>query len=148
MEKIFEHFTVNILKLNKLVSRIKQHEMEEFGLKAVHVMCGYYLYEYPQGLTASELVKYTFEDKGAISRALAVMRKKGLVDYDTKTYNANIVLTDSGKVFAESVMQKAERAVNAGCANQTEQQRVEFYKTLDDIVANLSEYCEKLTKKE
>ena len=41
MEKIFENFTVNILKLNKLVNKIKQFEMEEYGLKAIHVMCGY-----------------------------------------------------------------------------------------------------------
>ena len=40
MEKIFENFTINILKLNKLVNRIKQYEMKEFGLRAIHVMCG------------------------------------------------------------------------------------------------------------
>ena len=64
MEKIFENFTVNILKLNKLVNKIKQFEMEEYGLKAIHVMCGYYLYENPNGLTASELAKLAIEEIG------------------------------------------------------------------------------------
>ena len=70
MEKIFEHFTISILKLNKLVQKIKQYEMQEYDLKAIHVMCGYYLNEHPEGLTSSELVKLTLEDKAAISREL------------------------------------------------------------------------------
>lgn len=144
MDKIFENFTVNILKLYKLVNRIKQCEMEEFGLKAVHVMCGYYLSEHPDGLTASELAKLTWEDKAAISRALGVMREKGLVEYDKKTYNANVVLTESGRRFAEAVLQKANTAVEAGCADQTDAEREEFYGKLSVIVKNLSEYCEKL----
>lgn len=144
MEKIFENFTVNILKLNKLVQRIKLYEMEEYGLKAVHVMCGYYLYENPDGLTMSELARYAVEDKAAISRALLTMREKGLVSYDPKTYSASIVLTDAGRSFAEAVLQKAERAVKAGEADMSEERRVEFYKTLSAIVENLTAYYEQL----
>ena len=147
MEKIFENFTVTILKLNKLVQKIKTFEMEEFGLKAIHVMCGYYLLEHEEGLTASELTKLTLEDKAAISRALIAMRDKGLVSYDTKTYNAKIVLTEDGKKFATSVMEKADRAVKAGSADQTDEERIAFYRKLSDIVANLTEYYyENLTK--
>ena len=79
MDKIFEHFTITILKLNKLVQKIKLYEMQEYGLKAIHVMCGYYLMENPDGLTASELVKLTLEDKAAISRALKTLQEKGFV---------------------------------------------------------------------
>ena len=140
MEKIFEQFTVAILKFNKLVQKIKTYEMEEFGLKAIHVMCGYYLSEHPEGLTASELSKLTLEDKAAISRALIAMRKKGLVAYDPKTYNAEIVLTDEGRRFAAAVGEKAARAVEAGSANQTDEERIEFYKKLGAIVDNLTEY--------
>lgn len=147
MEKIFENFTVNILKLNKLVNKIKQFEMEEYGLKAIHVMCGYYLYENPNGLTASELAKLAIEDKGAISRALAVMREKELVSYDAHTYNSSIMLTEQGKRFAEEMLLKAESAVVAGCADQTEEERRIFYKTLSDIVGNLTEYYAKLSGK-
>ena len=38
MEKVFENFAVVIMKLNKLIQRIKQFEMREYGLKAIHVM--------------------------------------------------------------------------------------------------------------
>lgn len=146
MEKIFEHFTINILKLNKLVNRIKQYEMKEFGLRAIHVMCGYYLTEYPDGLTASELAKYTLEDKAAISRAVATMRENGLVVCDLKKYNSNIVLTEKDRQFAQAVAQKAERAVIAGSADQTDAEREIFYETLETIVDNLTEYCDNLIK--
>ncbi|MCM1368402.1 MAG: MarR family winged helix-turn-helix transcriptional regulator [Roseburia sp.] len=144
MEKVFEHFTVSILKLNKLVQRIKAIEMAEFGLKGIHVMCAYYLTEHADGLTASELSKYTLEDKAAISRALSQLKKKGFVSYDEKTYNAKITLTDAGKSFAAAVMEKADRAVAAGSADQTEDERLDFYKKLSDIVDNLEAYLDTL----
>lgn len=140
MEKIFENFTVNILKLNKLVQKIKTYEMSEFGLKAIHVMCGYFLMQNPDGLTSSELAKLTLEDKAAISRALITMRKKGLVSYDSKTYNEKIILTEEGKAFAAAVLEKADRAVAAGSADQTEEERADFYAKLSAIVDNLTEY--------
>ena len=50
MEKIFENFTTNVLRMNKYVNKIKTYEMKEYGLKAIHVMCIYYLSENPNGL--------------------------------------------------------------------------------------------------
>lgn len=140
MENVFEKFTFNIIKLNKLVQKIKQREMDGYGLKAIHVMCAYYLYERKDGMTASELVKCTLEDKAAISRAIACLLKKGFVEYDNDIGKHLIKLTDSGMRFAEDVMQKASRAVEAGSADMTEEQRKEFYKVLDDIAKNLSAY--------
>lgn len=144
MDDVFENFTINILKLNKLVHKIKLAEMEEYGLKAIHVMCGYYLLKHPDGLTASEISRLAVEDKAALSRALATMREKDLVVYDPKTYNSVIVLTEQGKRFAEAVLQKADRAVEAGSADMSESERVEFYKTLGVIVDNLSCYYDEL----
>ncbi len=144
MDDVFENFTINILKLNKLVHKIKLAEMEEYGLKAIHVMCGYYLLKHPDGLTASEISRLAVEDKAALSRALATMREKDLVVYDPKTYNSVIVLTEQGKRFAEAVLQKADRAVEAGSADMSESERVEFYRTLGVIVDNLSSYYDEL----
>lgn len=144
MDDVFENFTINILKLNKLVHKIKLAEMEEYGLKAIHVMCGYYLLKNPDGLTASEISRLAVEDKAALSRALATMREKDLVVYDPKTYSSVIVLTEQGKRFAEAVLQKADRAVEAGSADMSESERVAFYKTLGAIVDNLSSYYDEL----
>ena len=140
MENIFENFTINILKLNKLVQKIKNYEMREYELKTIHDMCAYFLYNYPQGLTASELVRLTLEDKAAISRALKTMQDKGFIQYDNNKYNAPIQLTDDGRKLALAIGDKAERAVKAGSADLTDEERIFFYKNLSSIADQLEEY--------
>ena len=147
MENIFENFTITILKLNKLVQRIKNFEMQEYGLKTIHVMCVYYLNIHPEGLTASELTKLTLEDKAAISRALKVLQEKGYANYDPNKYNAEIHLTKEGKLLASTVCKKADIAVSAGSYNFTDEQRNSFYVQLKTIADNLEKYYGELIKK-
>ncbi|MDE7453499.1 MAG: hypothetical protein K2N22_03735 [Clostridia bacterium] len=146
MEKIFETFTITILKINKLVQKIKHREMREYGLQCIHVMCIYYLQENKKGLTASELMRLTFEDKAAISRALKVLKEKGFIDYDPKTYNAPITLTAEGLKVAEGIDEKAERAVKGGSADMSDEQRDFFYTQLQTIAQNLKNYYEEMEK--
>lgn len=146
MEKVFENFTITVLKLNKLVQKIKNHEMREYGLKTIHVMCVYYLNNRSDGLTASELCKLTLEDKGAISRALKTLQEKGLVSYDQNKYNSVIRLTGAGKEFAEEVCKKASKAVDAVSYDFTEEERISFYKALGTIADNLDTYYNNLIK--
>ncbi|MDE5943375.1 MAG: MarR family winged helix-turn-helix transcriptional regulator [Clostridia bacterium] len=144
MEKIFETFTVTILKINKLVQKIKQREMREYGLQCIHVMCIYYLEQHKDGLTASELMRLTYEDKAAISRALKVLKQKGYIEYDPKTYNAPIFLTAEGGRVAEEIDEKAEKAVRGGSADMSEEERAFFYKCLQTIAGNLKKYYESM----
>lgn len=146
MEKIFENFTVSILKLNRLIQRIKQFEMREYKLKSIHVMCIYCLNEHPEGLTASELMRLIFEDKAAISRALRQLLEFGYVKYDVKKYNSLIVLTGEGLKVAEYISQKSEKAVKAGSADFNEEERAFFYKSLAQITENLKNYYGELAK--
>lgn len=146
MENIFENFTITILKLNKLVQKIKNYEMQEYGLKTIHVMCGYYLKNHPEGLTASELTKLTLEDKAAISRALKTLQEKGFVSYDPNKYSAVIRLTEDGKKFAAAVCEKAEKAVEAVSYRFTDDERISFYKALGTIADNLEKYHDGLVK--
>lgn len=147
MEDLFERFTVSILRLNKLVQRIKIYEIKKFGLKSIHVMCLYYLNCHPEGLTASELVKLTLEDKAAISRALATMREEGYAEYDSATHNADVRLTSKGKQLAEYIVGRAAAAVSAGSADFSAEQREFFYKSLVTISDNLEQYYNELSKK-
>ena len=147
MENIFENFTITILKLNKLVQKIKNFEMREYGLKTIHVMCIYYLNLHQDGLTASELTKLTLEDKAAISRALKVLQEKGYAIYDSNKYNAEIRLTDAGKKLASVICEKADKAVSAGSYNFTDEQRNLFYSELKTIANNLEEYHKELVRK-
>ena len=144
MENIFENFTITILKLNKLVHKIKNLEMQEYGLKTIHVMCLYYLNLHSEGLTASELTKLTLEDKGAISRALKVLQEKRYASYDPNRYNAAIRLTGDGEKLAEIISKKADLAVSAGSYDFTDEQRNSFYVELKTIADNLEKYYNSL----
>lgn len=140
MTNRFENFTITILKLNKLVNKIKLYEMKGYGLRAVHVMCLYYLNENCEGLTASELGKLTLEDKAAISRALALLREKELVTYDPNKYNERVKLTEGGVSAALFILEKAERAVNAAGGTLSEEERENFYRSLGTIARRLESY--------
>ena len=48
------------------------------------------------------------------------------------------------KKLADDINGKAERAVNAGSAEFSEEQRIFFYRSLSAIAANLEEYLKKL----
>ena len=118
--------------------------MQEFDLKSVHVMCVYYLNESRGGLTASELMRLTLEDKAAISRALKTLSDKGYISYNANTYNAEITLTEEGVKIAEAINGKAARAVAAGSADFSEEERLFFYQSLKKIADNLENYYRKL----
>ncbi|MDE6690732.1 MAG: MarR family transcriptional regulator, partial [Clostridia bacterium] len=142
----FVDFTMSVLQLNKLVQKIKAYEIEKFGLKPVHVMCGYYLYNHPQGLTAKELGEMSLEDKAAISRALKTMQESGYVSYDANGRNAKIVLTDEGRKLAEHINERATAAVAAGSVDFSDEERIFFYKSLETIVDKLRNYYKDLIK--
>ena len=54
MEERFELFTALITKISRSIKKIKNQEVEEYGLRSPHVSCLYYLY-ITDGLTATEL---------------------------------------------------------------------------------------------
>ena len=144
MENIFENFTMTILKINKSIQKLKQSEMREYGLKGVHVMCLYYLAERGK-LTSSELIKLTYEDKVAISRALKQLADNGCVVCETKKYNAEVCLTEKGIVIANGVIEKINEAVKAVAARFGEDERKFFHNSLNAVADNLQKYCQEVT---
>lgn len=148
MESVFEKFTASVIRLGKLIQKIKVYEMREYGLKAVHVMCVYYLGESEDGLTASELVKLTYEDKAAISRAIDALEERGAVIADAKTHGSVIRLTESGKMLAAAISQKTNLAVQACNAHFNENEKEFFYGSLEKITENITKYYENLLNKD
>ena len=65
---------------------------------------------------------------------------KGFNQYDNNKYNAPIQLTDDGRKLALAIGDKAERAVKAGSADMTDEERIFFYKNLSSIADQLEEY--------
>jgi DNA-binding MarR family transcriptional regulator len=146
VEKQFENFTITILKINKLVHKIKMLVVRKFGLKAIHVMCMYYLNEHPEGITEAELVKLTLEDKAAISRAVAALDEKGYILFN-KGYTTTITLTESGKVLADYINEQADFAVDAAKMSITEEERAQFYDGLRSIADKLQDHFDNLIVK-
>jgi len=146
MQKSFKNFTFTILRLNKLIQKIKLYEVGEYGLKAIHVMCIYELYVNREGLTLTEIVKRTLEDKGAISRALALLREKGYVTNGGKKYNALIKLTPEGEKVAVYINKKAEKAVIAAGISLSEEDKEIMYSSLWRIADNLKAYYDGISE--
>ena len=136
---------MSILRIHKLIQRIKLLEMDEYGLKAIHVMCLYLLSEHEQGLTAGDLIKYTLEDKAAISRGVKLLKEKGYVEHDDHKNNSLIRLTQKGSEVANAVSQKESSAADFGGRNLDDETRETLYAALTDIADSLSEYYGKLS---
>lgn len=141
----FENFVISILRLNKLIQKIKVFEMEDYSLRAVHVMCIYYLDENSDGLTASELSRMTLEDKAAISRALATLRERGYIKYNSKKYNSKVQLTDEGAQIARYIEKRASSYVDMAGGELSEGDRESMYSSLSLITKRLDEYYNTLS---
>ena len=141
MTQRFELFCNTINRIHRNLQRIKLKEMEEFGLKGIHVMCLFELNHNPEGLTLTQLSNLCEEDKAAISRAVSELTRRKLVTSDSvKKYRSLITLTKDGKTAAAKIDEKAEAAVIAVSGDLTEEQRNALYQMLTYISNNLDNY--------
>ena len=134
----FDAFVSGITSCYKYIQRIKAMEMTEFGLKGTHVMCLYNLRRNPAGLTAAQLCGLCAEDKAAISRTVSELRSRGYITtLSEKAYRAMLTLTAAGQELARKFDQLIEGWVTAGGDGLTDEERVDFYKSLSAIAENL-----------
>lgn len=135
----FQAFVTGITACYKYIQRIKAMEMTEFGLKGTHVMCLFFLHQEPQGLTAAQLCQLCAEDKAAISRTLAVLQERGLLETGGKRYRAQLRLTPQGQSLAEQINGLIAQWVGFGGDGLTEEDRDTFYRCLEHISRNLQD---------
>ena len=140
MKQRFETFVTAITQINRSIQRLKTMEMADFGLKGTHVMCLYQLQQHEEGLTSVQLTQFCDEDKAAISRTIAELREKGLVNVPEsggRRYRVQITLTDAGRAVARKMDPKIIDAVLTAAQGYTEQERKTFYRVLLKIAENL-----------
>ena len=134
----FDAFVSGITSCYKFIQRIKSMEMTDFGLKGTHVMCLYYLYQNPGGLTASQLCGLCAEDKAAISRTVSELKSRGYITtLSQKAYRAMLTLTAAGQEVARKFDHLIEGWVSTGGDGLSDEERSDFYKTLSTITDNL-----------
>lgn len=140
----FETFTGSILELNRYLQKLKDIEMKPFGLRANHVMCLYHLGKNPQGLTVTQMAEACKEDKAAVSRCMAQLVERGLVQgnfpENKRSYRTRLTLTASGQEMVAKIYQKVDAAMIGGSSGLTEAQRENLYAAMEIIINNLSRY--------
>ncbi len=136
----FETFTLALSRLSAYWNKIAGEELAPYGLKGTHIVYLIALYKTDEGLTSAKLCEMCARDKAEVSRAIRIMEEKGLVRRENTTangYRARITLTELGREMTFALRERIKLAVEKGGTGLTEEERENFYNSLETIGANL-----------
>ena len=139
MQERFETFTVLINRISRNIRKIKNQEMAEYNLRSAHVSCLYYLYT-NKGATATDLCERCEEDKATISRAVDYLESNGFLTCESKNakrYKSPLILTEKGNEAGKKIADKIRGVLDAISDGLTDEERVEFYRSLSIISESL-----------
>ena len=139
MQERFETFTVLINRISRNIRKIKNQEMAEYNLRSAHVSCLYYLYT-NKGATATDLCERCEEDKATISRAVDYLESNGFLTCESKNakrYKSPLILTEKGNEAGKKIADKISGVLDAISDGLTDEERVEFYRSLSIISESL-----------
>lgn len=140
MVERFERFSLAVSEISRNWHRIANEAMKSYGLKGAYSVYFTTMSRFPEGVTATQLVELCGRDKADVSRAMALLEKKGLVlrqSGDRKAYRARLLLTQDGLALAEQINQKAKAAVEYASRGLSDEKREVFYEALALITANM-----------
>lgn len=136
----FEQFSFAISNIYRSIQKIEREEMDRYGLKGVYAQYLVALERFPQGLPASKLCEICDLDKAAVSRVVAEMVQRGLLERDTANasgYRAKLCLTAAGREAANYVNRRAQQAVEAAGCDLEDHDRKVLYAALESISTRL-----------
>ena len=133
----FERFVSVISVISHHLHRIMSEEMSKYGLKGPFAVYLLAIYRHPEGITAARLCEICEKNKAAVSRVLAELEEIGMIRREDTGYRAKIMLTEKGTRAAEFVYGRAVRAVELSGGSLSEEERANFYRTLETIAGNL-----------
>lgn len=145
MQERYETFTSLVMNINRYILKIKNAEMQAFGLKGNHVQCLHYLYNEENGLTSKQLSDLCEEDKAAISRMLKYLENSGFVfveENDTKKYRNPYKLTQKGQEYGKAIELKIEGIMEIASRGIDEISREKLYLSLHTVCNNLKRITE------
>lgn len=138
----FEQFTTAISGIHRSIQKIEREEMEKYGLKGAYAQYLVTIQRYPEGITAAQLCEVCDLDKAAVSRTLAEMFQRGLLERTGETgYRAKLKLTAAGEDATEYVNRLAGAAVEAAGQELTDESRAVLYAALESIAGRLAVIC-------
>ena len=137
----FAKFSLSISEIDRCWHKLAAEEMAKYDLNSPHAVYLNTLYDAgEEGITAAQLAELCRKNKADVSRMVAILEKKALVQkvaVGENLYRAKLVLTQEGKQAAEHVRQRAALAVELAGSGLSVQEREIFYKALDQITENL-----------
>ncbi len=140
MIKRFARFSLAISKIDRCWHKLAADEMARYELNSPHAVYLTTLYDFEDGITAAKLGKLCGKNKADVSRMVAILEKKGLVQKEKtgrNRYRAKLLLTEEGRQAAQYIQQRAALAVELAGSGVTEADREVFYRCLEKITANL-----------
>ena len=93
----FERFSFALSEISRHWHKLTTDEMNKYGLKGTHSIYLLTLSRYPEGLTAPELCQHCDRDKADVSRMVAILEKKGMLEKQAtggNMYRALLMLTE------------------------------------------------------
>lgn len=142
----FEQFSFIISGIYRKLQKIKRDEMVKRGYKGAFAQYLATLRRYEEGLTSTELCEVCDKDKAAVSRIIAEMEEKGLVQRPKKAvrgYRSKITLTEEGKKTADYFYERSRLAVQSlSDSSITDEQKENFYLTLNMIYEQIRKVSE------
>ncbi|MBD5151302.1 MAG: MarR family transcriptional regulator [Oscillibacter sp.] len=138
----FEQFTSAIFEISRCWHKLAEEELSVYGLKGPYATYLTVMYRHEDGITGPELCQLCGRDKSDLSRAVAMLREKGLVvkeAVDQSLYRGLLKLTEQGRIVAGQISRRASLAVEMAGRDLSEESRETFYKALFSIAGHLRE---------
>lgn len=142
----YETFTKIIAELSRSVGKIKNREMEKFGLKGKQVQCFFCLYKNPEGVSFKDLCTFTGTDKAATWRTVKELESRGYVYTHTeqgRKYKNPVKLTEKGRSTGIEIDRIICGIVDAVSGDIPEEEREKMYRLLYIINDNLKKICDR-----
>jgi DNA-binding MarR family transcriptional regulator len=140
----FEKFSFNIFSIYHYLHKIMSDEMKKYGLKGPYAIYLIAMSRNETGITSARLADICGRNKADVSRAISDFERNELIKRDgNSSYNAKIVLTDTGKSVATALGKKAMNAVSLVGGDLTEDDREILYSSLESIAEKMALISEK-----
>ncbi len=140
----FHDFVVGIHQLDNYIKSIEISVARNIGIKGVHALMIYSLYDLPEGLTASEIARKNGYNRSLVSREVNALCKEGIIRYNlkdgkTSKYNAKIILTEKGRDIAKSFSEIGISAQDQVRGDISMEDLAVFYSVLKRMVDTTAE---------
>ena len=136
----FSRFSFAISEIYRCWHKLAAEALSQYGLSSAHAIYLHTLYNSPEGITAAKLGELSGKDKADVSRMVAVLEKKGMLEKQAvgeNMYRARLKLTEQGRKAARHVQERAAVAVERAGAGLSDGDRAIFYRSLEQITNNL-----------